>query len=484
MISPQSESLLGKELRKGSRRSGEGSVTKGKKEHTAQDNFMAQYNYSFLDLKNQAAELGIDLESGRRTISCGEILCGGTRYYASQVAWCVGFGAIEEDSNASKWWTVFFNLTGASIIGAAIVYFLQMTLENQEAWKHEELSYAMNKQAIAELEGEEVGSPEGTTTVALSDIEQMLRTGTQRAAQSLYAVLPVLLTIAWVGGGVLYGMKYEQWDFIVSLYFAVTALTTAGLQSAAVDPHSDTFTNWFMAFYVLFGVPIFASTLGWIASKFFEIYTRRNIREKVNKRLKKEDLEFASMLLANIKRGNTKFSYGDFLEFMLVRLALIDISTLQDLRCRFHELDKKQRGYITLEDIQAELEFERFDLNGDGVIRMVEFVTICGKMGIGFDNLDRLEIFNRIDLGGKGVINRNAFSTWWHSEGRNLLPESTQERSVAYIGGLQNLGASSSTSRQERSKSTRPDSSNGHQSSRRSDQKSRHIWYRQTTRDF
>jgi len=190
------------------------------------------------------------------------------------------------------------------------------------------------------------------------------------------------------------------------------------------------------------------------------------------------------MLLANIKRGNTKFSYGDFLEFMLVRLALIDISTLQDLRCRFHELDKKQRGYITLEDIQAELEFERFDLNGDGVIRMVEFVTICGKMGIGFDNLDRLEIFNRIDLGGKGVINRNAFSTWWHSEGRNLLPESTQERSVAYIGGLQNLGASSSTSRQERSKSTRPDSSNGHQSSRRSDQKSRHIWYRQTTRDF
>jgi len=499
--------------------------------------FISKYDRSYADLTKQADELGIDLTSGRRKglVTCRR-LCAGTRahyfawsvlillfffvgalvysklngwtyscslYYASQVAWCVGFGAIEEDSDDSKWWTVIFNLTGASIIGVAIVYFLQMTLENQEAWKEEEVVLTMNRSAIADLRRHDKklkgrrdseatltrcrpgtrtreeserkdkaeGQGEGTAgeepddsvdAAAASAFFLLLLGGTQRAALKAYAVFPILLTVAWISIGVTYGMWFERWNFVTSLYFAVTALTTAGLQAASIDPDKDTLANWFTAFYVMLGVPIFASTIGWIASKFFEQHTRAQVREKVRRRLAKEDLEFASLLLANMKDdkkgGGKQVTYGEFLEFMLVRLSLADVGMLGTLRQRFEELDKRRTGHITLDDIQAELEFERFDMNKDGVIKMVEFVTICGKLGIGADNLERLDIFNRIDLAGKGEMDRRAFSTWWHSEGSFMLPQSNTDRTVAIIaGGLENARQRGPSSLLERAATSLPD---------------------------
>ena len=62
-----------------------------------------------------------------------------------------------------------------------------------------------------------------------------------------------LLLGIWVAVGVLYGMHFEQWSVIRSLYFSCTALSTGGLEGANADG------LLFVGFYVLVGVPTFSA---------------------------------------------------------------------------------------------------------------------------------------------------------------------------------------------------------------------------------
>jgi hypothetical protein len=41
----------------------------------------------------------------------------------------------------------------------------------------------------------------------------------------------ICAALLWTGLGVVYGMAIEEWDFVVALYFAVSALSTGGLQT-------------------------------------------------------------------------------------------------------------------------------------------------------------------------------------------------------------------------------------------------------------
>lgn len=84
----------------------------------------------------------------------------------------------------------------------------------------------------------------------------------------------IILTTAliiWFGVGVTYGMVMEKWSFVESLHFAVSCLSTAGLQTPTCEGESPetcavaTHRAVYLGFYILVGVPLYAVTLGQFA---------------------------------------------------------------------------------------------------------------------------------------------------------------------------------------------------------------------------
>ena len=87
----------------------------------------------------------------------------------------------------------------------------------------------------------------------------------------------IALGVLWIMIGVLIGVKLEGWSVTHSLYYAVTGISTAGLQG----PSNIDFNLWVTAFYVLIGVPIFSSATGKIASSILEYKRLSNLKASV-----------------------------------------------------------------------------------------------------------------------------------------------------------------------------------------------------------
>lgn len=99
----------------------------------------------------------------------------------------------------------------------------------------------------------------------------------------------ICAALFWTGLGVVYGMAIEKWDFVVALYFAVSALSTGGLQTPTCigdDAYTCNLGNlraiycgrtraarhfhavlmlFHTGMYILVGVPLYACAMGQFA---------------------------------------------------------------------------------------------------------------------------------------------------------------------------------------------------------------------------
>ena len=87
------------------------------------------------------------------------------------------------------------------------------------------------------------------------------------------SVIVFVLFFFWVGVGVFYGMVVEEWSFCTAFYFAVTSMSTGGLQGPT--PGEGGRNMGFVALYCLVGVPMFGAFVGSLGSSFFTIIFRR-----------------------------------------------------------------------------------------------------------------------------------------------------------------------------------------------------------------
>eukprot|EP00466_Bigelowiella_natans_P001876 jgi/Bigna1/78814/fgenesh1_pg.57_\ len=314
-------------------------------------------------------------------------------YYAAQTGWSVGYGLIKslnlfhsksqhyfilgvliEQTDNSLWFTVFFVLAGASMIGGAVAILIALVLESEHATE----------------------------------------------------IHCALVFILWIGAGVyrisvlrtpvydvMYGMLEEKFNFIRALYFSVTSLSTGGLQVASINPDEDTFTNWFMAFWIMTGVPVFGIAVGQLAGVLVEAYTRHRLYEKLNAEVQEEDFLYACQI--DKATGNEEVRFGEYLEFTLLRAGLVPVTVLDEIKNRFKLMDVDNSGSINILEMRASLEFDRYDVNGDGTITSAEFVAICHALGVGKSIEERVKIFSEVDADGSGSINREEYTEWFKS---------------------------------------------------------------------
>eukprot|EP00929_Paragymnodinium_shiwhaense_P083351 TRINITY_DN44371_c0_g1_i1.p1 TRINITY_DN44371_c0_g1~~TRINITY_DN44371_c0_g1_i1.p1 ORF type:complete len:454 (-),score=74.69 TRINITY_DN44371_c0_g1_i1:476-1837(-) len=145
----------------------------------------------------------------------------------------------------------------------------------------------------------------------------------------------------YIGVGVVYGLVVEEWSFVTSLYFAVSTLSTAGLQVVTDEPARVCFAG----VYALFGVPMYGLTMGLGANLLLQRYLQHTQAETINAKLEKSEVQLAEKLLQTRSQGVDK---SEYVVIQLMRLGLLDADLLERLSKKFDALDANKNGRIEL----------------------------------------------------------------------------------------------------------------------------------------
>lgn len=154
--------------------------------------------------------------------------------------------------------------------------------------------------------------------------------------------------VLWLLLGVAWGIIDQGWTLIKAVHFAVSACTTGGLTAPQVgeDGILAAGPSLFCGFYCLFGVPLFALTLGHFARVLIaEHYVNAESR-KITRPMSMAEFEFAQKLCTD---GDNVVHLSDFIVFQLLRQGKINIEMLQALKNRFKAMDLDSSGVLTLE---------------------------------------------------------------------------------------------------------------------------------------
>ena len=181
--------------------------------------------------------------------------------------------------------------------------------------------------------------------------------------------------------GIVYGMVKEQWTFWTSLYFAVTSMSTAGLQGIGdpEDPESTIFTG----LYALVGVPLYGLALGQGASLLVQARVKRLARKQFNQVISLEEFQTAQEDLPTTDAGDNDVNAIELIEFLqmeCLRTGKCDLQFLKDTVAHFKACDLDSSGTISRDEIVVLAAFDRYDLDGTGFLERDEFKLCVNEL--------------------------------------------------------------------------------------------------------
>ena len=160
------------------------------------------------------------------------------------------------------------------------------------------------------------------------------------------------LLATWLLLGTAYGLVFERWSGTRSFYFAVCALSTAGLQG--IDPESEAWQFLLVGAWLLAGVPIFAHGVGTVA--------RLLLRES-------SDAEVRARSWGN-------FGEGDWDDTVALLSEYVAVAPGRLSREQFILSELLRSGSVSGDLVDIILDkFSRFDTDGDATLTKAEYVA-------------------------------------------------------------------------------------------------------------
>jgi len=285
-------------------------------------------------------------------------------YYSAQAGLSIGFGALSEDSDISRAYTVVHVMIGSSFIAGAVGLFAANTIEKSRVdW--DSIRLGEQKAVLIPL-----NETEEEREARLADEKKRIKQLTffQKNAT---AIRCLIAAVVWLALGVSYGMVYEGWSLITSVYFSVAACSTAGLQAPTVPTDRNDWANSFVTFYIVLGVPIYGMILGQFANLTIEDYLAKKQEQKINKALDEDQIRFAMAYSNNSKKAAVEWE--DFLIFSLMRLGVADQDLIKSIKQQFNEVDIDNSGYLEPNELAAAAQFGLFDIGRDGCMQAADF---------------------------------------------------------------------------------------------------------------
>jgi hypothetical protein len=263
-------------------------------------------------------------------------------YYAVQSGLSIGFGVLSEEDDLSRLFTTFHVLCGA--VGITVM----LSLLSESALANIESKVRLNK--FNELL---LGK------VAESTMESPNHSLFFHICSGCLSI-EVLAAMVWflIGTGAAY--VYQDFSLVQSVYFAITAVSTGGLQGVARNDTSLCATG----VYCFIGVPLFGLATSKLATIWLQHRTEEKVKAKLNRECMHQDkfkeyalsLDFVtSPLKRNNKVPEQVMDLSEYLCMELTTLGLVQKEHLKILVDRFLVIDADHSGYITLEEARKSM---------------------------------------------------------------------------------------------------------------------------------
>ena len=144
-------------------------------------------------------------------------------YMAVNVGYSIGWGYPVEPNDKVIWFSIFYVLSGASAVAAALGYFAQAVLDKRDEWYKN-----------AELEEKHRGAMKyGNFRVRL----------TSWLIYNMNRIKPILVWAIWIIWAIIWSCYYIDWSFTQGVYFAISSLSTGGLWAI---PHDAADSEYFI----------------------------------------------------------------------------------------------------------------------------------------------------------------------------------------------------------------------------------------------
>lgn len=327
-------------------------------------------------------------------------------FYAVDAGMSIGFCTqVAETKLISKAFTIFYILLGASVIGGALALFIQDAVEGISTPSVKEYQLLLERSVFdhadlyrtGELTFEEfqalIRSSLKDQSISYDDIHHLWQrfdrlqdgvihfeefAGNFQGIESLidylraqqpppqnpltraFARVRLLLNTVWhlehriytvfclwIAVGVTWGMVDQGWDPITATHFAVSALATGGLTAPAVNAEGilPTEPSIFCGMYCLFGVPLFALTLGHFAKVLVSHHIAALERTALTRPMSPADYELA----AHLTTDDSVVHLSDFIVLQLLRQGKLSSEAIRIMKRNFELLDVDGSGTLTME---------------------------------------------------------------------------------------------------------------------------------------
>jgi len=174
--------------------------------------------------------------------------------------------------------------------------------------------------------------------------------------------------IVWIAVGVIWGMlSTQRMSFLTAFYFSVSSISTAGnepILSLGPDAPNGAQVKllqvdqgiWaFAGVFVLLGFPLYAWALSALASGYVEAVTAVDRKTVLNQSISEAEFQLMDHLgyLNAEGEGDGQIDMFEFVECQLLRLNMVSVSQLFDIKKRFIELDLDGGGSIDRHELMA-----------------------------------------------------------------------------------------------------------------------------------
>jgi len=151
--------------------------------------------------------------------------------------------------------------------------------------------------------------------------------------------------------GVIYGVFWEEWNFVQSLYFTMVTISTVGYGDYAP---SKSIHRLVISFYTLFAGGTFAAIVSFTIAGYIQM----------RKRAVSVHFLFTQLTPERLREmptdENRRIGRKEFLEYMLINMGYVDALTMNMINDCFETMDSDGSGFLTVDDVVSAEEAQEF----------------------------------------------------------------------------------------------------------------------------